>query len=95
MLEDGLADPREDQAARALPKKPTPDCGFMDDALRAPAGLPWITMTPLSTAPTFAHNLHSLHHYEKEPLKAKIQGRKPRNGPVQLAQQRWLWGLLA
>jgi hypothetical protein len=66
MLDDGLADPREDQAARALPKtKPTPGCGFMDDALRAPAGLPWITITPLSTAPTFAHNLHSLHHYNK------------------------------
>jgi hypothetical protein len=36
----------------------------VDDALRAPAGLPWITMTTLSTAPTFYHNLHSLHHYE-------------------------------
>lgn len=45
----------------------------MDDALRAPAGLPWITMMPLSTAPTFAHNLHSLHHYEKKSLQTKIQ----------------------
>jgi hypothetical protein len=24
----------------------------------------------------------------------KPQGRKPRNGPVRFAQQRWLWGLL-
>ncbi len=67
----------------------------MDDALRAPAAWRWITITPLSTAPTFAHNLHSRHHYEYKPLKPKIQGRKPRNGPVRLVQQRWLWGLLA
>jgi hypothetical protein len=65
----------------------------MDDALRAPAGLPWITMMPLSTAPTFAHNLHSLHHYEKKSLQTKIQGRKPRNAPARSGQRRSLWGL--
>jgi hypothetical protein len=48
----------------------------MDDALRAPAGWRWITITALSIAPTFAHNLHSRHHYEYKPLKTKIQGRK-------------------